>query len=236
MKLSLPQRIDTGQWLQRMGVKGKAPDDLLRQMNEAESKLMEMAMPRGIYRIMPKDAITQSGEAIKKHLDGCDEIAIMGVTLGALVDTLIRTSQIKSMAEAFVIDCGASVLVEQVCDDLEEIIRRDIDTCEDTQQYEEAAKKDINVRDHIRYMTPRYSPGYGDYPIQLQTELIWLMDAHRKIGLTVNKNYMMTPLKSVTAVIGISGKPVTGYLASCEECIIKDNCVLRKEGKNCAGL
>lgn len=214
MKLNLPLRIDRLQWLLRMGIKGDPSPGLLKQMADIEEKLLAASMPQGIYRIMPADAITLHGVAIRKHLRGCKEVALMGVTLGAMVDNLIRISQIRDMSEAVIMDCGASVLVEQICDDLEHIIH-----------------EDTNL-----YMTGRYSPGYGDYPLKTQTEIMWLMDSHRKIGLTVNKNYMMTPQKSITAVIGLSEHPVDGYLASCEECLIKEKCALRKEGKTCAGL
>ena len=214
MRMDLPPRLSRYQWLQRMGYEGKPDIDLLMQLAEAEEKLFAAAMPQGIYRVMPVEAITPHGEAIKKHLEGCDEVAIMGVTLGAMVDNLIRTSQVRNMAEAFILDCGASVLVERIASDLESCV----------------------MREQEKYTTVRYSPGYGDYPVTLQAELIWLMDAHRKIGLTVNKNFMLTPQKSVTAVMGMSDHPVSGYLATCEECTIREKCELRKKGKNCVGL
>ncbi len=214
MKLKLPLRMNRRQWLLRMGVKGEPPIELLMQMADAEEKLFAAAMPQGIYRIMPVEAVSPNGEAIKRHLKGCREVAILGVTLGAMVDNLIRTSQIRDMAEAVILDSGASVLVERLCDEFEDIINKETKM----------------------YMTGRYSPGYGDYPVHSQAELIWLIDAHRKIGLTVNKDYMMTPQKSITGIIGLSDRPVSGYLATCEECVIKDTCDLRKEGKTCVGL
>ena len=214
MRLDLPNWINRHQWLDRLGYEGKPDVDVLLSLAEAEEKLFEAAMPQGIYRVVPVEAITPQGRDIKRHLDKCDEVAIMGVTLGPTVETLIRSSQIRNMAEAVLLDAGASVLVEQLADAMCQII--------DSEQK--------------RCSTVRYSPGYGDYPVMMQTELIWLMDAHRKIGLSVNKNYMMTPQKSVTAVIGLSDEPVTGYLATCEECKIKDGCELIKKGKTCVGL
>ena len=214
MRLKTPSRIDRIQWLQRMGIKGEPPASLLKQMADMEVKLLAAAMPQGIYRVVPVDGLTLEGIAIKRHLRGCNEAAIMGVTLGSMVDNLIRISQIRDMAEAVILDCAASVLVEQIADDLEAIIG--------TEQK--------------KHMTGRYSPGYGDYPIKMQTEIMWLMDSHRKIGLTVNENFMMTPQKSITAIIGLSEQPVEGYLATCSECVLREKCELRKEGKTCAGL
>ena len=44
---------------------------------------------------------------------------------------------------------------------------------------------------------------------------------------------MGVPRKSVTALIGISDHPVTGRLATCGECVLREKCTLRKEGKFC---
>ena len=211
MKLELPARLNRQQWLRRMGVKGDAPIELLMQMAEVEDKLLAAAMPQGIYRIVPVEALDLYGNSIRRHLRKCSEVAIMGVTLGVMVDKLIRQYQIRDMAEALILDCGASVMVERLCDDLESEIRQHTDL----------------------YMTDRFSPGYGDYPLHTQADLIWQMDAHRKIGLTVNEKYILTPQKSVTGIIGLSEFPVTGDLAGCDECLIREECELRKEGLTC---
>ena len=52
-------------------------------------------------------------------------------------------------------------------------------------------------------MTPRFSPGYGDLPIELQRDFLTLLDASRKIGLTATESSMLVPSKSITALIGI---------------------------------
>lgn len=230
MRLELPLKIDRKQWLQRMGVNvencGSAGEighpgikKLMEQISVAEEKLMEAAMPQGIFRFINlDDAVKESAgfesRDIKKHLEGCREIIIMGATLGIQVDQLIRVVQIRDMAEAVILDSGASVLIEQVCDLLEAQI-----------------KATTNM-----YLTGRYSPGYGDYPIKAQSWLIRTLDAQRKIGLTVNESYIMIPRKSVTAIIGAADHPVSGYLSTCDKCTIRDKCILRKEGKNCAGV
>lgn len=43
----------------------------------------------------------------------------------------------------------------------------------------------------------------------------------------------MIPRKSITAVLGISDHPVKGKLATCNECVLRDKCELRKEGGFC---
>lgn len=214
MRIEFAGIVDRAQWLSRMGVKGNGDAELLRQMELCEKRLLSAAAPQGIYRMIKPEELDLKGEAIRKHLADCREAVLLGVTLGAGVDHLIRSSQIRDMAEAFILDCGASILTEQVCDLFEEQIR-----------------KENNL-----YFTGRYSPGYGDYPLECQDELIRLLDGPRKIGLTVNRSHLLIPRKSITAVMGGADHPVSGYLATCEECTLRDTCVLRKEGKNCAGF
>lgn len=214
MKLEKPLWIDTKQWLGRLGAKDLADQRLRISMEACEKKLLQAARPQGIYRVLGLDALKLEGTAIQKHLEGCMEMAVMAATLGAEVDRMIRVAQVRDMAEALILDCGASVLVEQVCDRLESRIQQEVET----------------------FLTGRYSPGYGDLPIETQGQLLAALDAGRKIGLTVNKSHIMIPRKSVTAVLGIADHPVKGYLATCGECALRDTCILRKEGKSCAGF
>lgn len=214
MKLEKPLRLDTKQWLGRLGVNGGADERLRVSMEACEKQLLQAARPQGIYRILELDALKLDGTAIRKHLEGCREMTVMAATLGADVDRMLRTAQIRDMADAFLLDCGASVLIEQVCDLLEKQIRQESDC----------------------FLTGRYSPGYGDLPIGTQGQLLEALDAGRKIGLTVNKNHIMIPRKSVTAILGMADHPVKGYLAACGECTLRDTCILRKEGKSCGGF
>ena len=55
-----------------------------------------------------------------------------------------------------------------------------------------------------KYSTnPRYSPGYGDLPLDIQRDIFAVLDCPRKIGLTLNDSLLMSPSKSVTAIIGV---------------------------------
>lgn len=224
MRLNLPQKIDKKQWLARLGVPRDEDARLLQQLELAEAKLLHAAAPQGVYRVLELKRETGAGgedlsaggvelpgNAIKKHLTGCNGMIVMAVTLGAAVDRLIRTAQVRDMAEAVILDSGASVLAEQCADILEGVIRAEIGG----------------------FTTGRYSPGYGDFPIQMQRDFTKFLDTHRQIGLAVNENYILTPRKSITAIAGLADHPVKGYLATCDECLLKESCGLRKEGKQC---
>lgn len=218
MIIEITESINREYWLETLGVNftGRLDDEekqrLCSQLEIAEKQLFETACPKAVYRVMPRDAVRTEGFSIEKHLEGCHKVAVMGVTLGAGVDELIRKTQVTDVAMAVIMDCGASVLAEHVCDEFEKYIKSQISG----------------------YVTSRFSPGYGDYPLDCQKDIIRCIDGQRKIGLFVTSTSLMIPRKSVTALMGISEHPVKGRLATCEECVLGEKCTLRKEGKLCS--
>ena len=52
-------------------------------------------------------------------------------------------------------------------------------------------------------LTRRFSPGYGDLPLALQRDLLPLLEAERRLGITLSDTLLMSPSKSVTAIVGI---------------------------------
>ena len=53
------------------------------------------------------------------------------------------------------------------------------------------------------FLRPRFSPGYGDLPLTLQREILRALDSPRTLGITLNRSLLMSPSKSVTAIIGL---------------------------------
>ena len=81
----------------------------------------------------------------------------------------------------------------------------------------------------------RFSPGYGDLPLEIQKDLCRMLNASRRIGLTVSESMLMVPCKSVTAVIGIAEEPQDHRASGCEVCNLFRTCEFRKEGGTCHG-
>jgi hypothetical protein len=54
-----------------------------------------------------------------------------------------------------------------------------------------------------------------------------MLDTAKKIGLTMTDSYMLTPTKSVTAIIGISDTQEKCHIKGCEVCEKKD-CIYRR--------
>lgn len=184
-----------------------------RLMDECEKEILEKANPKFLYTEidLPNEEFMQ-GKDIENHLSGCCKAIVMCATLGAEIDKLIRISQIADMAKAVVIDSFASVAIEQVCSKADELIAEKYPDC---------------------YMTFRFSPGYGDYPIGLQQKILTLLDAPRKIGLTTNESCLLIPSKSVTAVMGLSDSPIERRKRGCAVCNMRDKCKYRRNGEHC---
>ena len=73
----------------------------------------------------------------------------------------------------------------------------------------------------------------GDLPLDVQSPLLALTDATRRLGVTLSESNLMNPLKSVTAVIGLSDTPQQARIRGCDFCAMRTRCNLRKAGKTC---
>lgn len=133
----------------------------------------------------PRDEVTDFGfgelssRDLVKNLGSCQEAFLLAVTLGAGVDRLLLRLSRLSPARHFVTDALASALAEATCDRAQAI-----------------ATQGISCR-------PRYSPGYGDLPLAVQRPLLTTLDAPRRCGITIGDALIMSPSKSITAIIGI---------------------------------
>lgn len=73
----------------------------------------------------------------------------------------------------------------------------------------------------------RFSPGYGNVPLEIQSRVLEVLDTPRKIGVSLNDSLLMSPSKSVTAFIPLLEEDVNTF-GGCAVCGKRD-CALRKE-------
>ena len=121
------------------------------------------------------------GKSIKKLLAPCNKCVVMAITVGFELDMKIAALGSASPALSLLADAAASSAVEDACDAC----------CE-------SIESELGVK-----LTPRFSPGYGDLPMNIQPALLTLTNARRDLGLTVGSGCMLSPIKSVTAIAGI---------------------------------
>ncbi|MBQ9898627.1 MAG: 5-methyltetrahydrofolate--homocysteine methyltransferase [Ruminococcus sp.] len=222
MKLS---GVDRALAARYMGVRGE-PDDAVRGLVERAEKLVcETVSPKYVHRetdvtITPEGVKLGcmerllTGNAIREHLQGCTRAVLLAATLSAEADKLIRQAGVRDMAQALAVDCVCSAAIEQVCDRAEEEIFAEI---------------------RAPFRTWRFSPGYGDLPIDLQADFLAALNAQRRIGLTATAESLLIPSKSVTALIGISDEPVRKRERGCAGCSMKGRCAFSASGRTCTG-
>ena len=63
--------------------------------------------------------------------------------------------------------------------------------------------------------------------IHHQKDILQMLDTAKTIGLTMTDSYMLTPVKSVTALIGISDSDEKCHIKGCESCG-KTDCIYRR--------
>ncbi len=113
------------------------------------------------------------------NLQGCSSAIIIAVTAGIGVDRLLGRLNLLSQSKHFITDALSSAAVESFCDYVNQIINEQYKT------------------------KPRFSPGYGDLPLEIQPSILKLLSADKTLGITLNKSLLMTPVKSITAIIGV---------------------------------
>ena len=199
---------------------GEVPPEIEAAIARCSAELLKTARPRTIWRLFDPEedfhlrgtAFTPGGQDVRKLLRGCRQVILMAATLGAETDRLIARREVTDMADAVILDCCANSAIEVVCDQL----------CED-----------LAAESAPLYLTDRFSPGYGDMPLAQQPDFCAVLNTARTIGLTVARSGLMTPLKSVTALIGLSPVPQTMRARGCAFCSRFENCAFRKDNQYC---
>lgn len=212
--------VDKKEVLRYLGHRGQEIDqNINNQIDLCIQICREIAKPRfvyGQYNITKDFYIENSplrfeGEDIKNHLEGAKQVVVMAATIGFEIEKKIRFYEPANLSQGLILDACASALVESVCDSAEAEIRE-------------------KVTSGGSSLTGRYSPGYGDFPITIQKALINLIGADKKIGLKVTGSNILTPRKSVTAVMGITQDYVWGQKSGCEGCKNKERCGFKRHG------
>ena len=169
----------------------EATDEVISLMNETVEEATGVLIYKVCYSEFAvtrrKDGIdfgfsSVSSSALAKNLEGCEKVIIFSATVGIGIDRLIAKYGVRSPSKALLLQAFGAERIESLCD----LFTRDI-----ASQYGE------------NNLAPRFSPGYGDLPLEFQTEIFRVLDCPRRIGLTLNESLLMSPSKSVTAIIGI---------------------------------
>ncbi|MBR5974877.1 MAG: Vitamin B12 dependent methionine synthase activation subunit [Clostridiales bacterium] len=134
----------------------------------------------------PVFPFAQRSEKLRKNILGCDRAVLFAATIGSGIDRLIRRYEKADPKLGLLLQGLGAERVESLCD---------------------AFNGEVSeiCKENGRETRMRFSPGYGDLPIEVQREFLPLLDAERRLGITLSDSCLMAPSKSVTAIIGISG-------------------------------
>lgn len=178
-------------------------------------KLRNEVQARSVYRVLDcrtdANGVLLGGEYFKSaklaaHIKGCTHAVLLAATLGPKVDIALRRMAVANIAEGAAGQAVCAALIESYCDETEEKISAEYGGL------------------HFKL---RFSPGYADWSLADQPRLLAMLDAPKRIGLTVTAGGMLAPVKSVTAVIGIT-ETCEKQQSSCETCENNANCIYKK--------
>ncbi|NLT11686.1 MAG: hypothetical protein GXY06_04655 [Clostridiaceae bacterium] len=193
------------------------PDDQMQLMDSVIEETLMVAEPKTVHRIfdierrdgrivIPAD-IDLNTDDLKRLLIRSQAVMLIGGTLGLSIDRKLRYYSKTDATRMIIMDAVASALIEEVCDTLQSNLP-------------------------FEHYTFRFSPGYGDVPLTMQKDLLRVLDAGRRIGLSLTSSLLMVPQKSITGVVGIGDKELNRN-RSCDGCRLIEQCEYRKKGTVC---
>lgn len=212
--------------LRYLGHRDQEIDDLTEeQIISALSEIEEIKQIKVTYKFLDliktntaigfkQSNLQLPGKDIRAHLKQAQSALLMAVTLGHEVDNRIRYYEKVDLAKALILDACATATIEEACDDL-------------------CAKLDIKLAQENRKLTLRYSPGYGDLPINIQGDFLDTLDARKEIGLTATSTNILIPRKSVTAIAGVIDVNAKIIPRSCAECSRFKTCTFKRGDVGC---
>ena len=184
-----PPPIDRLQILRYAGVKGASDADTEALLDaviaEAEGELKYSLC----YAELPLEicggvcdfgVFSVRSENLATCLKGRKTAVLFAATVGVGIDRLIAKYSRISPSRALLLDAFGSERIEALCDTF----------CEEL-----AGLHNVSI-------SPRFSPGYGDLPLETQVDIMSLLTPQKHIGLTLSDSLLLTPTKSVTAFLG----------------------------------
>ena len=161
--------VDRPEVLRYMGYRGQSFSDDIAELVEAETAhCLELGRPRASIAVFDVAGVTDDGgtpvvglvgtalelrgHSITEHLDGARAVGVLAVTVGMGVERELRRLSLVDRVAQVVFDAAATALVERAAD---------------------AAEASVigMAADRGLFCNYRFSPGYGDLPLETQPML-----------------------------------------------------------------
>lgn len=192
-----------------LGMPSAQADGTTRQMIENGLKELEKtAEPHFVMRragvehpaadSVEIDGCRFFGREPARSLKGCVYALLFAATLGAETDRLLHIRQAISIGAAAVLDACASVV-------LEEFVARRLE------------HSGAEMERHGLYLRWFTAPGYTGFDLRYQEQLLRLVDAPKRIAVTLTGGGLLVPTKSMTGIAGICTEK-TAMTHKCRGC------------------
>lgn len=133
-------------------------------------------------------AIKVTSGDLYKNLAGCTKCIFLAATVGSGIDRLIGKYSRLNPAKALFMQAIGAERVESLCNAF----------CTDEKIFlQDPELEGCSLR-------PRFSPGYGDLSLTIQREFLNVLEANKRLGITLGDSLLMSPSKSVTAIAGVN--------------------------------
>jgi hypothetical protein len=140
---------------------------------------------RGPSPATPGGAHSFSGQAVGRLLDGCPLAAAFALTLGPRLEAEVAAlTAARQLLEAFLLDTAGWAAIELAV---------------------RALRQDLRGRACPRglWVTHRLAPGYGDWPLAEQRELLSVLEDGGGL-VRLSPHGVLLPFKSVTGLFGLA--------------------------------
>lgn len=177
------------------GMKKSADNDEIEKVksiaNGLQEELTPKLSPKSCHALFPVRichntvdfgfASVESSD-LAGHLSDCTSAVIFAATVGVEFDRMLARKSAVNKLEALVLQAIGAERIECLCDTFEK-----------------------SIRTEYGRITTRFSPGYGDLSLEFQRNITNVLGCPKHIGVMLGKSLIMSPSKSVTAIIGVKG-------------------------------
>ncbi len=117
---------------------------------------------------------------LAKNLQKSNRFIVFVATIGVEIDRLILKYGAISPSKALIFQAIGAERVESLCNLFNN-----------------------EVKKKYKKTKARFSAGYGDFPLEVQSKIFSALSTAKNIGVFLNDSYLMSPSKSVSAIIGV---------------------------------
>lgn len=202
-----------------------ADDELKKLIDELTDKLKDVITPRcayELYRLEVKDNVCRlftfdpgqvskdaeqrtdtvlsiHSRKLSAHIKECRYAVLLAATVGPGADMLIRRYSGRSTIKPAILQAAGAAAIEAFADEVTEVIRKELSSCIG---FSSNSTESSDYPEPVKFKM-RFSPGYGDFSLEHQKDFFELLKPEKNLGMSLNSALLMSPSKSITAIIGV---------------------------------